>query len=138
MGRARACVGRTDGSATATCRTRAPRAWAEIATADDDDAVDPEIRKDAAWALAERRFDRGPGGMAAARAPLAPGANKRRKSSCGSIALAAVVVLAGIVALNRGWDARNGNPRIAISGWAAWNYSGYERRRPRTRSTSRS
>ena len=33
--------------------------------------------------------------------------------------------------------ATNNNPAIAIRGWAAWNYSGYERRR-RTRSTTRS
>jgi hypothetical protein len=101
------------------------RAWAEIATADDDAALDPAVRKSAAWALAERRFDVDPLGW---QPPphLAPERTKQRAKLIGSIALATVVGVTGIVALNRGWAARNGNPAIAISGWAAWNYSGYE------------
>ncbi len=102
------------------------RAWAEIATADDDSALDPAVRKSAAWALAERRFDVDPVGWQPP-AQLSPEHTKRRAKFIGSIALAAVVGIAGIVALNRAWDARTGGaPTIAISGWAAWNYSGYE------------
>ena len=101
------------------------QAWAELATADDDAGVDPAVRKSAAWALADRRFDVDPAGW---QPPdrLAPERTKRRAKLIGSIALAAAVGVTGIIALNRAWTARNGNPAIAITGWAAWNYSGYE------------
>ena len=100
------------------------RAWAEIATSESADA-DPELKKDAAWALAERRFNEDPEGW---RPPerLAEGEIERRAQRVGAIALAVLVVIGGFFTLNRAWDARNGNPAIAISGWAAWNYSGYE------------
>jgi hypothetical protein len=100
------------------------RAWAELATADDDD-VDAALKKDAAWALAERRFDTDPAGWKPP-TKLAPERIKQQARVVGSIAMAVFVAAAGIFALNRGWQARHGNPSIAIEGWAAWNYSGYE------------
>jgi hypothetical protein len=101
------------------------RAWAELATAEDDETIDPAVRKDAAWALAERRFDADPAGW---EPPwhLSPENTKRRAKLIGSITLTLLVAITGVIGLNRGWDARNGNPAIAITGWAAWNYSGYE------------
>jgi hypothetical protein len=100
------------------------RAWAEIATADDE-AIDPETRKEAAWALADRRFDRGPEGWEppARLSSRVVGKSARR---VGSVALAVVVVFGGIFALHQGFEATGHNPSIAIRGWADWNYSGYE------------
>ncbi|MET1002344.1 MAG: hypothetical protein ABWZ15_11085, partial [Acidimicrobiia bacterium] len=43
-------------------------------------------------------------------------------------ALSAFVILAGIFGLNRAWDARDNSSRIAIEGWAAWNFAGYEKK----------
>jgi hypothetical protein len=102
------------------------RAWAELATADEA-AVDPEVRKEAAWALAGRRFDTDPAGWEPP-ADLAPAAVEARSRRIGAIALAVFVAFAGVVALNRAWVARGGNPKIAIAGWAAWNYEGYEKK----------
>jgi len=102
------------------------RAWAEIATADES-SFDADVRKDAAWALAERRFDSNPSGWEPP-AHLAPAAINKRARFVGSVALAVFATIAGVFALNRGWQARNGNPSIAITGWAQWNYSGYEKK----------
>jgi hypothetical protein len=102
------------------------RAWAELAT-DDDPSVDPELKKQAAWVLAERRFDSDPEGWEPPER-LQAGATRRRKNFVKSVALAAVIVIVGCIALNRAWDARNGNPAIAITGWASWNYQGYEKK----------
>ena len=102
------------------------RAWANIATADDDDeSIDAEARKDAAWVLADRRFDRGPDGWEPPEelSEAVVGGMGRR---IGAIAIAVVVVFGGIFALYRGNNATNNNSAIAIRGWAAWNYSGYE------------
>ena len=44
------------------------------------------------------------------------------------IALAALVVVTGIWSINRAWEARNDNPKIAIAAWARWNYTGYEKK----------
>ena len=54
-------AGATRGYAKATCRTRAPKRGPSSRRADDPD-IDPEVRKEAAWALAERRFDADPAG----------------------------------------------------------------------------
>ncbi|MFM8974046.1 MAG: hypothetical protein ACKOOG_15755, partial [Actinomycetota bacterium] len=43
-------------------------------------------------------------------------------------AVAALLAVGGGFALVRAGDARNGTPAVAITGWAAWNYSGYERK----------
>ncbi|MDQ1457227.1 MAG: hypothetical protein QOH28_2847 [Actinomycetota bacterium] len=101
------------------------RAWAEIATADDDAAAPPEVRKEAAWALADRRFDRGPEGWDPPE-QLSDAVVGKRRRRLGAIALAVVVALGGAFALDRGFDAADHNSAIAIRGWASWNYSGYE------------
>jgi 6-pyruvoyl-tetrahydropterin synthase related domain len=101
------------------------RAWAEIATADDDSAVAPEARKEAAWALADRRFDRGPEGWEPP-ARLSRTVVERGRRRLGAIGLAVVVALGGAYALNRAFTATGNNSAIAIRGWASWNYSGYE------------
>jgi hypothetical protein len=101
------------------------RAWAELATSDDDPTVDAGARKEAVWALADRRFDHDPVGWAPPER-LAPATIARQAKTVGAVALAVVTGVAGIFALHRAWDARNGNPAIAITGWAEWNYSGYE------------
>jgi hypothetical protein len=103
------------------------RAWAELATADDDPTVDPVLRKDAAWALAERRFDKDPQGWSPP-VHLSPSNIEYHTRFVGTVALAIIVGLSGLLVLRQGWNARNGNPSIAISGWAQWNYSGYERK----------
>jgi hypothetical protein len=104
------------------------RAWAEVATAPaDDTTVSEETRKDAAWALAERRFDRGPDGWEPP-ARLSAENIARRGRMIGAGALAVLLALSGMFLVTRAWDARDNNPGIAISGWAAWNYAGYERK----------
>ena len=100
------------------------RAWAEIATSDDD-TVDPEARKAAAWALAERRFDRGPEGWEPPER-LSPAVVNDARRRFATVVLAVVVALGGVFALERGFRATGHNPAIAIRGWAAWNYAGYE------------
>jgi hypothetical protein len=101
------------------------RAWAEIATADDDAGVDPALRKEAAWALAERRFTRGPDGWEPPER-LSDAVVGKSVRMLGAIALAVVVVAGTAFALNQGSEAAGNNAGIAIRGWAAWNYSGYE------------
>jgi hypothetical protein len=101
------------------------RAWAEVATSDDDPTIDPAARKEAAWALAERRFDSDPAGWEPPER-LSPAKIRERSRFVGAVALAVIVGIVGVVALQRAWGARNGNPAIAITGWAQWNYSGYE------------
>jgi hypothetical protein len=104
------------------------RAWAELATSDENDPdIDPELRKQAAWALAERKFDTSPEGWTPPER-VSPAAIRQRSKFVGSVALAIITALTGVFALNRAWDARNGNPAIAITGWASWNYSGYEKK----------
>ncbi len=103
-------------------------AWAEIATAADDDVtVDAQARNDAAWALADRKFDHGPEGWEPPE-QLSDEVIGKRKRRIGAIALAVVVAFGGVFAMNRGFDARDNNSAIAISGWAAWNYAGYEQK----------
>ncbi|MDQ1478126.1 MAG: hypothetical protein QOE62_3355, partial [Actinomycetota bacterium] len=101
-------------------------AWAEIATAGDD-VVERDVRDEAAWVLADRKFDRGPGEWEPPER-LSTTSIARGKHRVAAIATAVVVVAAGVFALNRGFDARDNNSSIAISGWAAWNYSGYEQK----------
>ncbi len=99
-------------------------AWADIATADDE-AVDQHARDAAAWALADRKFEHGPEGWEPPDR-LSDAAVSNGKRRVGAIALAVVVAFGGVLAMNRGFDARDNNSAIAISGWAAWNYSGYQ------------
>jgi hypothetical protein len=101
-------------------------AWAEVATAGDD-VVERDARDEAAWVLADRKFDRGPGEWEPPER-LSATSIGRGKHRVAAIATAVVVVAAGVFALNRGFDARDNNSSIAISGWAAWNYSGYEQK----------
>ena len=101
------------------------RAWAQIATADEDAGVDPELRKDAAWALAERRFDRDPDGWEPPER-LSDAVVGKAGRRIGAAALAVCVAVGGAYALHQGFVATDHNPSIAIRGWADWNYSGYE------------
>ena len=100
------------------------RAWADLATASDG-AVSEELRRDATRVLADRRFDADPPGWTPP-ARLAPSRTLRDARRIAAATSAALVVCFGGFALVRAWDARNGNPAVAITGWAAWNYSGYE------------
>jgi len=102
------------------------RAWARVATADDP-SIDEATKKEAVWVLAERRFDREPEGWEPP-PELKPASIAARGKVIGSIALAVALVIGGFIAINRGWDARDNNPGIAITGWADWNYSGYEQK----------
>ena len=60
-------------------------------------------------------------------AHLAPGMLAQRTRMITTLALAGIVAVTGIYGLHRAWDTRNGNPGIAIAGWAAYNYKGYEK-----------
>jgi hypothetical protein len=53
---------------------------------------------------------------------------EKRGRMIGSAALAGLLALSGLFVVVRAWDARNNNAGIQIAGWAAWNYSGYERK----------
>jgi hypothetical protein len=50
----------------------------------------------------------------------------RRARRLSALVLAVLVLLTGVWAINRAWGARDDNPKIAISSWARWNYTGYE------------
>jgi len=76
--------------------------------------------------LAGRRFRAGPPGWQP-EPRLAPERLARRAREISTIVLAALVVISGVFGLHRAWDARRGNPAIAIEGWAAYNYKGYEK-----------
>jgi hypothetical protein len=101
------------------------RAWAERATNFNDPTVNEEQRKDAAWALAERRFDANPAGWEPP-AQLAPERVKLTAKKITTIALSVLVVIGGIWGLSAGWDARDNKASALIADWAKWNYSGYE------------
>ena len=58
----------------------------------------------------------------------AAGSVDRRARRISVIALAALVVVAGVWSINPRWEARNDNPKIAIAAWARWNYTGYEKK----------
>jgi hypothetical protein len=75
--------------------------------------------------LASRRFRAGPPGWEP-EPHLAPERLARRAREISTFALAALVAISGVFALHRAWDARRGNSSIAIEGWAAYNYRGYE------------
>jgi hypothetical protein len=100
------------------------RAWADVARAPDDE-VDATQRAEAIEVLASRRFDTSPPGWEPPERLHAETLEKRSRV-IATVSLTVVVALVGVFALNRAWNARNGNPAIAISGWANWNYSGYE------------
>ncbi|HEY5172236.1 MAG TPA: hypothetical protein VIK54_10970, partial [Acidimicrobiia bacterium] len=93
--------------------------------ADDDAAVEPEARKLAARALADRRFDRGPEGWEPPE-QLSDIVVTKVRRRLGAIVLAVVVALGGTFALYQGNEAAGHNSAIAIRGWSEWNYSGYE------------
>jgi hypothetical protein len=101
------------------------KAWAELAV-NDSPAVDPVLRHEAVAMLASRRFRAGPPGWKP-EPHLAPERLARRAREISTIVLAALVAISGVYGLHRAWDARRGNPAIAIEGWAAYNYKGYEK-----------
>ncbi len=98
---------------------------------DGPDAVDDEPTSEAdvaqeAWeVVALRDWDRNPPNWDPPE-NLRPESIKRRARLVTTAALSAFVILAGIFGLNRAWDARDNSSRIAIEGWAAWNFAGYE------------
>jgi hypothetical protein len=100
------------------------KAWADLAVNESPD-VDPSLRREAVAMLASRRFRAGPPGWQP-EPHLAPARLARRAREISTIALAALVAIGGVYGLHRAWDARRGNPSIAIEGWAAYNYKGYE------------
>jgi hypothetical protein len=57
---------------------------------------------------------------------LRPEGIERRARRLSALVLAVLVLLTGVWAINRAWGARDDNPKIAISSWARWNYTGYE------------
>ena len=128
---------RTRGYATAICRTRAPARGPRSRPPTTTTTVDPEARKDAAWALAERRFDRGPDGWEPPErlSDDVVGGTARR---IGAIALAVVVVFGGVFALDRGFDATGQQPRDRDPRLGGVELLGLREQGRRTRSTTRS
>lgn len=102
------------------------RAWADLATAPDGD-VDEAARREAVRVLADRHFTADPPGWSPPER-LRPERVTHDARRVAAAAVAALLAVGGGFALVRAWDARNGNPAVAITGWAAWNYSGYERK----------
>jgi hypothetical protein len=101
------------------------KAWADIAV-NESPEVDPSLRHEAVAILASRQFRAGPPGWEP-EPRLAPERLARRAREISTYALAALVAISGVFAMHRAWDARRGNSSIAIEGWAAYNYRGYER-----------
>jgi len=100
------------------------KAWAAVAT-DDETTTDPEVRKEAAWMLAGRKFDHGPPDWQPPMR-LSDETVTTKARRVAAVGLAIVMVFGSLIALHRGFDAAGNNPGIAIRGWADWNYSGYE------------
>ncbi len=100
------------------------KAWAEIAL-DERAEIDPEVRRRAVAALAERRFDEGPPDWEPPRY-LDPERLRRRARVILMSALAVLVGAGCIFGMRLAWSARNGNPDIRIVGWAQYNYGGYQ------------
>ncbi|MGO9875474.1 MAG: hypothetical protein ACLPVY_16930 [Acidimicrobiia bacterium] len=100
------------------------KAWAEIAL-DERAEIDPEVRRRAVAALAERRFDEGPPDWEPPRY-LDPERLRRRARVISMSALAVLVGAGCIFGMRLAWSARNGNPDIRIAGWAQYNYGGYQ------------
>ncbi|MDQ1511735.1 MAG: hypothetical protein QOG50_3579 [Actinomycetota bacterium] len=101
------------------------KAWADLAV-NDSPEVDPALRHEAVAMLASRRFRSGPPGWEP-EPHLAPELLARRARVISTVVLAALVAISGVFGLHRAWDARRGNSAIAIEGWAAYNYRGYEK-----------
>jgi hypothetical protein len=101
------------------------KAWADLAVNEGPD-VDPALRHEAVAMLASRRFRSGPPGWEP-EPRLAPERLARRAREIATVSLAALVAISGAYGLHRAWDARLSNSAIAIDGWAAYNYKGYER-----------
>lgn len=98
--------------------------WIRLAR-DEHGDVDNALRTEAVEVVATRQFERVPPGW-----EPPPGVQERwvvsRVDLLSRAALAAMVVAAGVFAVNRAWDARDDNTAVQIQGWARWNYSGYE------------
>jgi hypothetical protein len=99
-------------------------AWAKLAMDESPDA-DPELRRHAVEMLASRHFRTGPPGWEP-EPHLAPARLARRAHVIAASTLAGLVAITGVYGLHRAWGARLANPGIAIEGWAAYNYKGYE------------
>jgi hypothetical protein len=101
------------------------KAWADLAV-DESPDVDPSLRHEAVAMLSSRRFPAGPPGWEP-EPRLSPDRLARRSRQIATIALAVLVAVSGAYGLTKAWDARDNNSAIAIEGWAAYNYKGYER-----------
>ena len=117
--------GPSRGSVTATSRTRARR-HGPTSRSNESPDVDPELRRKRSRCSPSRRFRAGPPGWEPPNRTSRPERLARRAREISTIALAALVVLASVYGLHRAWMRGDGNPSIAIEGWAAYNYKGYE------------
>jgi hypothetical protein len=97
------------------------KAWIELA------GTDGPARTEAEEVVAQHNWERDPPGWTAP-AELQPKSVDRRARRISVLVLAAAVVVTGIWSINRAWEARNDNPKIAIAAWARWNYTGYEKK----------
>jgi 6-pyruvoyl-tetrahydropterin synthase related domain len=94
-------------------------AWIDLAN-------QPGVHRDEAeQVVAARDWDRTPPGWEAPEG-LRSTIVERRAFRVGAGVTAVLVVLVGVWAINRAWEARDDNPSIAIQSWARWNYTGYE------------
>ncbi|GIU86883.1 MAG: hypothetical protein KatS3mg009_1398 [Acidimicrobiia bacterium] len=112
------------------------RAWLELAglgpAGDDGDAapapradVPAEVREHAVAVVESRAWDEEPPGWEPP-PELAAERTAERARTVSAAAMACLLAVAGLIGLERAWDARDNNPGIAIEGWARWNYTGYE------------
>ena len=113
------------------------RAWAEIATATTTRDIDPEVRKDAAWVLADRASIAGPTDW---EPPERLSTRRRRagRSRVGAIALAVVVRARRASSRCRGVERAQRQPGDRDRGLGAVELLGLRAARRRTRSTTRS
>jgi hypothetical protein len=94
-------------------------AWIELAGANGEHA------EEATEVVAQRAWDRTPPGWEPPPELRAESVRRRARQAAG-IAMAVMVAGLGVLSVNRAWEARDDNPKIAIQSWARWNYTGYE------------
>jgi hypothetical protein len=82
-------------------------------------------REEAVEVVAKRDWERTPPGW---NPPVALRSERieRRARMISALVMAVLVLATGAWAINRSWEARDDNPKIAIQSWARWNYTGYE------------
>jgi hypothetical protein len=82
-------------------------------------------REEAEEVVAARDWDRVPPDWETP-ASLRSDRIEQRARRIGVLVTAVLVLVVGVWAINRAWEARDDNPQIAIQSWARWNYTGYE------------